>query len=69
MEEILYQLRLVGYPIIYRVLYIPLVQDFFHQQYEINDFTSFSFTQFGCENHRFTAIVCPPNPPGPTGKI
>ena len=36
MEEILQQLRLVVYPIIYRVLLFytsQLVQDFFHQQY------------------------------------
>ena len=37
MEEILHQLRLVVYPIIYQVLYIPgsqVMQDFFHQQYQ-----------------------------------
>ena len=34
--EILHQLRLVVYPIIYRILYIPggeISPDFFHQQY------------------------------------
>ena len=33
MAEILHQLRLVVYPIIYRVSYIRVVQDFSHQQY------------------------------------
>ena len=36
MEEILHQLRLVVYPIMYRVLYIQVVHDFFHQLYETN---------------------------------
>ena len=30
-----HQLRLVVYPMIYRVLYIHMVQDFFHQEYHI----------------------------------
>ena len=36
MQEILHQLRLVVYTIIYRGLYIPdeMVQEFFHQEYE-----------------------------------
>ena len=32
MEEILHQLRLVVYPIIYKVYVSQVVQDFFHQQ-------------------------------------
>ena len=56
------QLRLVVYPVIYKVLYISSVQDFFHQQYDpfLLEWPIFSvFVAFWLGKLEFCCILLP----------